>query len=106
MYDNYDKATRQAVLKLYRATSDLGAEAQKLADALHPLDLDTLVLWGKADPYLPHRFAEQQRQVFPRAEIIYLEDSGHWPYVDNPEAVVAAVIPFLSKCVAKDSARQ
>jgi len=106
MYDNYDKATRQAVLKLYRATNDLGAEAQKLADALHPLDLDTLVLWGKADPYLPHRFAEQQRQVFPRAEIIYLEDSGHWPYVDNPEAVVAAVIPFLSKCVAKDSARQ
>lgn len=102
MYDNYDRATRQAVLKLYRATNDLGATAHELSAALRPLDLDTLVLWGKADPYLPHRFAEDQRDIFPRATIMYLEDSGHWPFIDNPEAVNAAVIPFLQKCVAND----
>lgn len=99
MYDNYDRGTRRAVLKLYRATSDLGAAARELSSALRPLDLDTLVIWGKADPYLPHRFAEQQREVFPRAEIIYLDDSGHWPFIDNPEAVSAAVIPFLKSRV-------
>ena len=103
MYDNYDRATRRAVLKLYRATNDLGGAADALSAALSPLDLDTLVIWGKADPYLPHRYAEDQREVFPRAQIVYLEDSGHWPFIDNPEAVNAAVIPFLQKCVAKDA---
>ncbi len=102
MYDNYDRGTRRAILQLYRATSNLGAAADALSAALRPLDLDTLVLWGRADPYLPHRFAEEQRDVFPRAEVIYLDDSGHWPFIDNPAAVDAAVIPFLQKCVAKE----
>jgi pimeloyl-ACP methyl ester carboxylesterase len=102
MYDNYDRQTRRAVLKLYRATSDLGAVAEEISTALRPLDLDTLVIWGKADPYLPYRFAEAQRDVFPRAEVAYLDDSGHWPYIDNPEAVNALVIPFLRKCMAVD----
>jgi pimeloyl-ACP methyl ester carboxylesterase len=104
MYDNYDRSTRRAVLKLYRATNDLGAMAQGLSDVLRPLDLDTLVIWGKADPYLPHRFAEQQREVFPRAKIVYLEDSGHWPFADNPDAVCQALIPFLRTCVGADPA--
>jgi len=101
MYDNYDRQTRRAVLKLYRATSDryLDAASRELSDALRGLDLDALVIWGKADPYLPYRFAERQRDVFPRAKIVYLEDSGHWPFVDNPEAVSEAVIPFLRACV-------
>jgi len=99
MYENNDRGTRRAVLKLYRATNDLGATAQEFSDALGPLDLDALVIWGKADPYLPHRFAEQQRDVFPRVRITYLEDSGHWPFADNPKAVSAALIPFLTDCV-------
>ena len=101
MYDNYDQATRSAVLRLYRATDDLDADADALSETLRPLDLDTLVVWGKADPYLPHRFAEDQRDVFPRAQILYLDDSGHWPFIDNPKAVTAAIIPFLQECVAK-----
>ena len=101
MYANYDRQTRQAVLKFYRATNDLDAGAEELSSALAPLDLDALVIWGKADPYLPYRFAETQKDVFPRAEIVYLDDSGHWPFIDNPDAVNAAVIPFLQKCVGE-----
>ena len=101
MYSNYDRRTRRAVLKFYRATNDLDSDAEELSRSLRPLDLDALVIWGKADPYVPHRFAEAQRDVFPRAELVYLEDSGHWPFVDNPEAVHAAVVPFLQKCVGK-----
>ena len=64
---------------------------------LKPRDIDCLVVWGKADIYLPWRYAESQREAFPRAEIVYLDDSGHWPFIDNPEAVAAAVVPFMQR---------
>ena len=95
MFSSLDKGTKRAVRKLYRDTSDLGGAARELTEALKPLDLDALVVWGKADPYVPHRFAEAQRDVFPRADIVYLEDSGHWPFADNPQAVSEIVMPFL-----------
>jgi hypothetical protein len=31
----------------------------------------------------------RQREAFPSAEIVVLEDSGQWPFADDPEAVGA-----------------
>ncbi len=36
-----------------------------------------------------------QRSYFAVHRIVRLEDSGHWPMIDNPTAVQEAVIPFL-----------
>jgi len=83
------------VLKLYRNTRDASGAMQALAGPLRELDLPALVIWGAHDPYLPKEFAARQREVFPRAKVVILEDSGHWPFADNPQAVAAAVIPFL-----------
>src|SRR5439155_26041950 len=94
MYDNYDRGTRRAVLRLYRAT-EIGQSAHRLAEVLRPLALPALVLWGKHDPYVPYRYAEEQRAVFPGARVIVLERSGHWPFVDDLPGVVAELVPFL-----------
>lgn len=104
MFDNFDAGTRRAVLRLYRATDDLGGAADAAIAALKPHDIDCLVIWGKADIYLPWRYAEAQREAFPRAEVVYLEDSGHWPFVDNPEAVAAAVVPFMQRVCRRSDA--
>jgi pimeloyl-ACP methyl ester carboxylesterase len=96
MYRDFDRGTRRAILRLYRATSDPGGEpARLLAAALRPLDRPALVLWGRHDPYLPVRFAARQHEVFPRARIIILENSGHWPFADDPEGVARELLPFL-----------
>jgi len=100
MFDNFDAGTRRAVLRLYRATDGLGDAAERAVAALRPRDLDCLVIWGKADIYLPWRYAEAQREAFPRAEIVYLDDSGHWPFKDNPQAVHDALVPFLQRVTA------
>jgi pimeloyl-ACP methyl ester carboxylesterase len=42
-------------------------------------------------------FAERQCQVFPRAEVKILPDSGHWPFADDPDTVVQVVVPFLRR---------
>ena len=73
----------------------------QLATALQALDRPALVLWGRHDPYVPARFAEYQREVFPHARILLLENSGHWPFADDPETVAREVIPFLREQFSK-----
>jgi len=97
VYKTFDRGTRRAVLRLYRNTLNTEEGARQLTEALRPLDLPALVVWGAHDPYIPVEFAERQRQVFPRAEIKILPDSGHWPFAEDPGAVAQAVLPFLRR---------
>ena len=97
VYKTFDRRTRRAVLRLYRNTLNTDEGARQLTEALRPLDPPALVVWGAHDPYIPVEFAERQRQVFPRAEIKILPDSGHWPFADDPGAVAQAVLPFLRR---------
>ena len=108
MYDDFDAGTRRAVLRLYRAT-DAGSAGERLAAAFRPLARPALVVWGKHDPYVPARWAERQRDFFPGAQVVVLEESGHWPFVDDPEGVAGVLVPFLrahlAKATAQDAAR-
>ncbi len=97
MYHDLDWGTKRAVLRLYRATDNPGQMAEALGSFFRQLDVPALVIWGAADPYVPVAYAERQREFFPRARIVILEESGHWPFADDPEAVAAALIPFLRK---------
>jgi pimeloyl-ACP methyl ester carboxylesterase len=94
MYDDYDRGTRRLVLRLYRnRTNDDVLEAA--AAHFATLDRPALVVWGAGDPFVPLHHAEQQRKAFPRAEVLVLQDSSHWPFLDDPEGAAAAVVPFL-----------
>jgi pimeloyl-ACP methyl ester carboxylesterase len=95
MYDDLDRGTKNAVLKLYRATDDRDALSQALSDLLKPLNLPCQVVWGAADPYLPLAQAYRQTETFPQARVQVLDQSGHFPFADDPEGVATAVVPFL-----------
>ena len=97
MYDDFDRGTRRAVLELYRSVADVAAAGEQLAAALRPLDRPALVLWGRHDPYIGVEHAERQRDAFPHADVRVLERSGHWPFVDDPATVAAAVSGFLAR---------
>jgi pimeloyl-ACP methyl ester carboxylesterase len=101
VFQTFDRGTRRAVLKLYRNTRKIDDAARQLTVALRPLDLPALIVWGAHDPYIPVAFAERQREVFPRAEIKILNDSGHWPFADDPNSVAQAVLPFLRRQLRK-----
>ena len=96
MYDHFDRRTRAAVLKLYRATDDPGGMSENLIGLFAPRDIPALVIWGEADAYLPSSYAERQREAFPPAEVHVLPASGHWPYADAPETVERIFVDFLS----------
>ena len=94
MYDDYSWAARRAALAFYRASPPSGFE--RLIPIFHALDPPALVLWGAHDPAVPVAQANLQRQSFPSAEIVVLEDSGHWPYLDDPQRSAEAILPFLA----------
>jgi pimeloyl-ACP methyl ester carboxylesterase len=94
MWDNSSGETRRAVLKLYRAT-DAAWYGEEHRRMLRPLRRPALVLWGARDIFLSEALAARQREVFPDAQVDIFRDSGHFPYLDSPEAVAGAVLPFL-----------
>ncbi|HET7573687.1 MAG TPA: alpha/beta fold hydrolase [Solirubrobacterales bacterium] len=96
MYDHYDRRTRRAVLKLYRATDDPGGMSESLIALFAPRDIPALVVWGEHDAYLPSSFAERQREGFPSAQVHVLPASGHWPFADAPETVERLLVEFLA----------
>jgi pimeloyl-ACP methyl ester carboxylesterase len=107
LYDDFDRETRCATIDLYRSSSEeeINADAERQAEILRlQPERPALVLWGAGDPYLPAEMAERQRQGFPSARIEIFEDSGHWPFADNPERTRELVLPFLQQVTAGDGA--
>jgi pimeloyl-ACP methyl ester carboxylesterase len=100
MYDDYDHATRRAVLKLYRATPDPGAIATEMGPQMAALHKPALVVWGAKDPYIGVEYAERQREFFDVRDVVILPDSGHWPFQDDPQTVARAVLAFLQSQLA------
>ncbi len=95
MYDDYDRATRRAVLALYRATPDPEQAASTLGPALAELRKPALVVWGAKDPFAGVEYAERQRDFFDVHDVVILPESGHWPFQDDPAPVEQAVLRFL-----------
>ena len=96
MFDDADWGMKRAVLKLYRATSDFDGMAQQLGDALKPLALPTLVIWGDGDGYLSVSYADVQKRYFD-AEVHIMPGCGHWPMIDEPDRVRELLVPFLRR---------
>lgn len=95
MYDDFDRGTRRAVLRLYRATPLPYPPASGWVATLAELDRPALIVWGADDPFLGARRVEDLREPFPSAEVVMLAGSGHFPFADNPKGSAEAVVPFL-----------
>jgi pimeloyl-ACP methyl ester carboxylesterase len=105
MYDDYDAGTKRTIVQLYRVPRASDQELLGAAEVLRALDRPALVMWGARDELVPVRHADDQLRAFPRAEIVVLEDSGHWPFVDDPDGAAARTIPFLRDQTGRSAER-
>jgi pimeloyl-ACP methyl ester carboxylesterase len=90
-----DWGHKRAVLKLYRASRHIGSLIPEKARRPNLDHLPVCVIWGAGDPYLPVSYANTQRDYFPRAELHILPGLGHWPFIDDPQAVLDPLEAFL-----------
>ncbi|HEX4353948.1 MAG TPA: alpha/beta hydrolase [Polyangiales bacterium] len=94
MFDDMDWPAKRGVLALYRASRDTSAMRARHGEALKPLALPALVIWGAQDKYLPVRFAQIQSEFFD-TQVHVIDGAGHWPMIDEPAKVQTLVIQFL-----------
>jgi pimeloyl-ACP methyl ester carboxylesterase len=57
----------------------------------------TLIVWGMKDPWLPFSHAEQLKAAMPNAELVKIEEAGHYPQEHWSEKVSDALIGFLRR---------
>jgi pimeloyl-ACP methyl ester carboxylesterase len=85
IWECWDPAMAAAVLRLYRSADPRPME---LAGAgLGRLRCPSLVVWGQDDPYLEPPWGRLLAMRLPAAELLELEDAGHWPWIDRPELI-------------------
>lgn len=88
-------ATGQAAF--YRQIAQMD---QRYTDEVAPLypkvRCPTLVLWGEEDRWIPVERGRQLQQAIPGAQLQVIAGAGHLVQEDAPEAIVAALLGFLS----------
>jgi haloalkane dehalogenase len=57
----------------------------------------TAIVWGTRDRALPPAALERLREGFPHAEVTAIDDAGHWPHEEQPQAVTEAVRALLRR---------
>lgn len=68
---------------------------QAIADELHNLPHETLVMWGDQDPFQKPEYAEKLASAIPRAELTWVRDAGHWLIEEKPDEIADRISQFL-----------
>ena len=85
--------------RLLRYIDERRTYAGRWQHALESYAGPRLFIWGPADPISGGHVVPRLRQRMPDAQIVVLDEvpaTGHYPQVENPEAVLAALLPFLT----------
>ncbi len=52
---------------------------------------------GAADPVSGRHMAERYRELVPHPDVVLLDEIGHYPQLEAPEQVLAALLPFFAR---------
>jgi len=86
-----DSGQRNAHL-LIRYITDRQMHAERWIDALETTRVPLRFTWGMLDPVSGAHMAERIRERLPNSPFLALEDVGHWPPLEAPDRVLAALI--------------
>jgi pimeloyl-ACP methyl ester carboxylesterase len=83
----------QAIMhRLIRYIPDRVEHRDRWVGALESTDVPLAFVWGMLDPVSGAHMAQRIREGVPRAPFAALEDVGHWPMLEAPDRVLAALL--------------
>jgi pimeloyl-ACP methyl ester carboxylesterase len=77
---------------LIRYIADRERHGARWTEALEQTDVPRAFVWGMLDPVSGAHMAERIRERIPEAPFLALEDVSHWPPLEAPERVAAALL--------------
>lgn len=92
MYPHQTKTDRYANYQLMLEMLNSGTWYNECLVRLKQLDMPVQIVWGMKDKFFPHEdFLERWKKELPKAGIILLEESGHFPQIETPRAFAGAI---------------
>ena len=73
----------------------------RLDDTLTALDVPTLFTWGAKDQLAPADVGRDLAERMSNAKLAVIEDAGHIPHIDQPDAVTTAINEFLRQSASQ-----
>ena len=70
-----------------------------LSDKIVNVKQKTLILWGREDKILEPSTAEKFVELLPSSELIWVENCGHVPHLEQPEVTPRAILDFLREAI-------
>lgn len=67
-----------------------------LPGMLGKVRVPTLIVWGDHDQIIPLDCAQLYQQAIPGAALRVLERCGHWPHLEQPQALAESIRAFVS----------
>lgn len=98
----YENATRfhkirgstEAMLSITR--KDFFGTLQDQIERLGTLNIPTLILWGREERSIPLKIGKQLHRLLPGSELKILDQAGHCPNIDRPQACNQFMLDFLA----------
>ncbi|MEO0488763.1 MAG: alpha/beta hydrolase [Cyanobacteria bacterium J06659_2] len=81
----------QAALISFTKSGGYNFLSQKVAQIKPP----TLVIWGQQDQILGTRDAERFQTSLPKGQLVWINQCGHVPHLEKPEATAKAILQFI-----------
>ncbi|CAN5394664.1 alpha/beta hydrolase [soil metagenome] len=88
-----DGRGREATLEFYRSMDF--SKLVPYEDGLAELDVPTLLLWGAEDKFAPLSGAKRFQREIPEAELVAIDDAGHFVFDEEAGRCCDAVIEHL-----------
>jgi len=90
-----ERLARQDDGSIAALASSIAAGDDLLTGRLHEVAADTLILHGRFDGVVPLAQSARAADEIGGATLRLLDNSAHWPQIEEPDAVAAAVEEFL-----------
>lgn len=73
-----------------------------LSKRIAQVQQECLVVWGRDDKILKPSYAEQFTAVLPKSKLVWVDECGHCPHLEQPQALADCVLDFTLSAKAKD----
>jgi pimeloyl-ACP methyl ester carboxylesterase len=90
----------QQVLAVYAGADFMFAP--KLRRRLHRVTVPALVAWGEEDGIVTADYGRAYAAAFPKGHFTPIAEAGHFPQVEQPGAVLAAIGDFVDAVIKPD----